>query len=235
MKEHPILFSAPMVRAILDGRKTQTRRVIKPQPSERFFVEGVARLTIGMNPAEDGRNWYDADGVNPGRLVRPPWRVGDKLWVRETWCHKADDNGMIVYNAEGDWDASCVWYAADGIDVRMVDGDGWGVTNKDGTERRPWRPSIHMPRWASRITLEVTRVWAERLQDISEADARAEGVEPYRCPQADALMNAVGGGMKPIPYTSGFANLWNSIAKPGEAWHANPWVWVREFKREVAR
>ena len=91
-----------------------------------------------------------------------------------------------------------------------------------------------MPRWASRITLEVVSVRVERVQGISEEDAKAEGVEPYRCPQADALMNAVGGGMKPIPYTSGFANLWNEINGNAHPWSSNPWVWVVEFRRVSA-
>lgn len=232
MKEHPILFSAPMVRAILDGPKTQTRRVVKGIPSDAEEVfwwapeGGIAR----PGWADPGVYYRNPRGLH---CIHPSWHVGDKLWVRETWCHKADDNGMIVYNAEGNWDASCVWYAADGIDVRAIDADGWGETNNDGTERSPWRPSIHMPRWASRITLEVTGVRAERVGDISEADARAEGITDGGCLNCGESEPCGCASPEPSARDS-FAWLWQNIN--GEySWHANPWVWVIEFKREVTR
>ena len=202
MKERPILFSAPMVRAILEGRKTQTRLVVKPQPKHRL-VEGLAHVTIGMRPEEDGQVWYDADGINAGREVRCPYgRIGDRMWVKQSACYWTYPNGRvgglepIVYN----------------------DDDEWSGVRKDSLISRPkeleehvgwwkFRPSIHMPRWASRITLEVVNVRVERLQQIGEQDAKAEGVESV----------------------AEYAALWDSINK-GHKWHTHPWVWVVDFK-----
>ena len=219
-----------MVRAILDGRKTQTRRVVKGIPSDAKEVFWWAPEGDIARPgwADPGVYYRNPRGLH---TICPPWRVGEKLWVRETWCHKADDNGMTVYNAEGNWDASCVWYAADEIDVRAVDGDGWGETNTDGTERSPWRPSIHMPRWASRITLEVTGVRAERVQEIDDRDADAEGTTcHYACEPPTANRD----GTHRCNPINDFRRLWDSInAARGYGWDANPWVWVISFKREV--
>lgn len=203
MKDRPILFSAPMVRAILEGRKTQTRRIIKPQP-----VTGPG-----------------GSQIIDGKSVR--FCLGDRLWVKERFGYTTDSRGQVVLIYSDDATAKYV-LAEDG-------GEGDYAAVGKATDRSRcspcyrWKPSIHMPRWASRITLEVTGLRVERVQDISEADAVAEGVEPYHCPQAAALMNAVGSKMQPIPYTSGFANLWNEINGP-LAWAENPWVWVVEFR-----
>lgn len=235
-KERPILFAAEMVRAILAGTKTQTRRVVKPQPP--CGTNGASPMTsrTGSFECRETGSWKwlrfapMKEGESNGELSshaellstgRCPFGVpGDRLWVREAWSIVT---GSYVPHLE---------YRADGQE-RVWDLDEFPPEFPKADDWRPgkWRPSIHMPRWASRITLEITGVRVERLRDITEADAMAEGVAPYRCPAADALMNAVGGGMKPCPYTSGFANLWNSIAKPGETWDANPWVWVVEFKQ----
>jgi len=156
MKERPILFSGPMVRAILDGRKTQTRRPVKPQP----FVATPSMFDVSKCP-----------------IGQP----GDRLWVRETWTKNT--NGVV-------------WYRADRHPI------AGGL----------WRPSIHMPRWASRITLEITRVWVERVQDIMEDGAIREGmVRVDRC----------------SPFQM-FRDTWQSIYG---TWDANPWVWAVEFRR----
>jgi hypothetical protein len=201
MKERPIIFSGPMVRAILEGRKTQTRRVVTDKHLRRLGLERHGEFIH----TTEGQQW---DGTFEGEFWNPFGPPGDRLWVRETWAHRrwmlgdASPNPTTIYRADGDDLNGCSY----------------------------WRSPIHMPRWASRITLEIVSVRVERLRDISESDAKAEGAGPYRCPMAESLVNAVGGGMNPIPYTSGFANLWNSINGP-ESWAANPWVWVIEFRR----
>ena len=221
MTERPILFSGPMVRAILDGRKTHTRRVVKPQPSKdiNFIVHAHSGMFLSYIKDKYGQE---------DELFCPYGTPGDRLWVRETWCHKADD-GAMVYNADGNLDSSCVHFAADGEDVRCVDGDGFQDWNKDGTEKSPWKPSIHMPRWASRITLEITGVRVERVQDIGEDDARAEGVTA-----AEGAIEGLSGHfyLPCLPHRMGFMRLWDSInAKRGHGWDLNSWVWVVEFRR----
>jgi hypothetical protein len=162
MSEKPILFSGEMVRTILDGNKTQTRRVVKSKPRHNQ------------------------------EMACPYGRNGDRLWVRETFgmldCH----HGQTVYRADG----------------------------KDRFTDILWRPSIFMPRWASRITLEITCVRVQPLQDISEFDCIAEGVSP--CGHD---------GFCTDQHTCSYKKLWNSInAKRGFAWEKNPWVWVIEFR-----
>jgi hypothetical protein len=220
MKERPILFSAPMVRALLAGTKTQTRRVMPHQPQE--ILPGYAPKVYW--PARDRHMTHgDPDGAAYLQFERPGdydgahvmrggfgfrcryGQPGDRLWVREAWrpVHGGYPDQGARYRADFDRDQTV------------------------------WRPSIHMPRWASRITLEVTRVRVERLQDISEADAVAEGVRPdRRClPDDDAAafsrIGKVRGNSFPI---ARYAALWESINGPG-SWDANPWVWVVEFKR----
>ena len=228
MRERPILFSAPMVRAILDGRKTQTRRIVKPQPPAYIDelhgndLRGRApyRLEHDETGAVLGSGFQDDNDV----FYKCPYGIpGDRLWVRETWCRKLDD-GCFVYNAEGNLDASCCHYRADGYHVAKDDGDGGTEYTKSGREASPWSPSIHMPRWASRITLEVVAVRVERLQDITADDAKSEGVEVCKH-FADANK-----GHPLDPHRVAFAWLWNTI-NGSDAWIANPWVWVVEFKK----
>lgn len=168
MKARPILFQSDMVRAILDGRKTQTRRVVKPQPQG-----------------------FDAHKMDWGCPYGQP---GDLLWVRET-----------------------VWIESDGTPVYRADGeflDGW-------TQRGlRWRPSIHMPRWASRLTLRVTGVRVQRLQEISCADAACEGMGFHGC-------MGIPGDKEWLRMH--FQQLWEDI-NGVESWGANPWVWVIEFE-----
>ena len=194
-KERPILFSGPMVRALLAGRKTQTRRVVRLDGNSDDF--GFVRWQDGY--PDGARPVFDICGEVFSRRC-PYGQAGDRLWVRETWqC--VSPGPLRDWPGIGDQrprkvshlNRSCVTiYRADG--------------EMPGDER--WQPSIHMPRWASRLTLEITGVRVERLHDISEADAIAEG-----CDSAD-----------------GFRELWGSINGDG-AWDANPWVWVVVFRQ----
>lgn len=214
MTERPILFSAPMVRAILEGRKTQTRRKMSVQPWPNATVEvGPYHL-----------HWIDRNGGDVG-LRCPYGALGDHLWVRETVAYGA--NYHVAYKA----DSVCgVWcWNGDGQPVfvphgNILEGDGGALVGNYGLAKygARWRPSIHMPRWASRITLRITDIRVERLQDISEDDARAEGCDPARwIDETDVGMEG---------YREGFARLWNKINGPG-AWDVNPWVWVVSFER----
>lgn len=184
MREHPIIFNGPMVRAILDGRKTQTRQVVKPQ--------------------------------------RPYGQPGDRLWVRETFMRQPHPSecGLTQEMIPKTWESACaaagtIFYRADPNAEWLADG-------------RPWTQSIRMPRWASRITLEITGLRVERLRDINGADAIAEGIlrdgEGWRgSPRRPWFASPVGA----------FRSLWGSINCAG-SWDANPWVWVIEFKRVEA-
>lgn len=222
MSERPILFSAEMVRAILAGRKTQTRRVIKPQPwvdnmgnacwKDRNFGQSAnhvphIKALASPIPCSDTK-----------RVLCPYGKPGDLLWVRETWGRTTNVNDSPLWpgRAHIPMDGGeVVIFAADGH-WQWCDGDGFA------TERSMWRPSIHMPRWASRITLRITDVRVERLQDISRQDCEAEGCA---------------GGHDSIPgynYSATsrehFFDVWNRINGPG-AWEANPWVWAISFER----
>lgn len=213
-KEKPILFSGPMVRAILEGKKTQTRRVMKPQ----FTVYREYGVISDYDCFEWDNDKYNDDN-EPVENYCPYGQPGDRLWVRES-LRLGDDN-VWRYSA----DDAIIYCGAEGI--------AW-AHHKD-TEHCP---SIHMPRWASRITLEVTGVRVEQLQQIGREDAIAEGLysftsnlgarnsSPTRLYAPDA--NAEGGYMNPI---EAFENLWDSInAKRGYSWESNPWVFVVEFK-----
>ena len=201
MKSRPILFSAPMVRALLAGTKTQTRRPLR-EGAWLDPKEGVIRMCSVGN------------GVTGFQSVACPYGVpGDQLWVREQFA------GSIAYERHGyplrEW-GNKIWYCADG-------------EPRSGQWTRP-RPSIHMPRSLSRITLELTDVRVERLQDISEADALAEGVTPKWEPGCSGrLMEAIG-GFSFRPAASAYADLWEQINGAG-SWDANPWVWCLSFKR----
>lgn len=216
MGEHPILFSAPMVQAILAGRKSQTRRVVKPQPEP--IPDDVRKDP--KTPA-NRQFWWPSNRAMSMVEVRdmcgmlsPYGAPGDRLWVREKFqplfASGFDHNTVDWKTGKG---YACRYVATDGI-VEWMDGDD------HMTDR--CMPSIHMPRWASRLTLEVTGVRVERLQDISEADAIAEGSQCAGVPAA-------------LTNFAAYAKLWEKINGPG-SWALNPWVWVVEFKRvEVAR
>jgi hypothetical protein len=192
-ESRPILFSAPMVRALLAGTKTQTRRPVKPQPdfdTARAMLGGdTSGASIVYDHAFGGLGLKRGNGtgfVQPN--IRCPYgQPGDRLWVREAWAPKAIDPECTT------------------IAYRATDDECNG----------PWKPSIHMPRWASRILLEVTEVRVQRPQEISHEDAEQEGV---KCD-----MSALG-------FRDHFAALWDRINGCG-SWDANPWVWVVSFKR----
>lgn len=234
MTERPILFSAPMVRAILDGTKTQTRRIVKPQPRDEWrpVVSHYHPTIIDRHGDEaPGQEVYGASDEVEGRKC-PYGQPGDRLWVRETWA------AHWMYNDVPPSAARSERCDLQRTDNRWFSADNGGPSQHglepDGLRGR-WRPSIHMPRWASRITLEVTGVRVERLQDISEADAVAEGIERaedfFGCPcwkcygeDADAVA--------PDDPVGSYQSLWESINGAG-SWAANPWVWVVEFKPVV--
>lgn len=226
--ERPISFSAAMVRAILEGRKTQTRRVISlprwAEPGEKHTFE-MDDVTINGVRYED---WPYAIAKVSGCLapIPCPYGVpGDKLWVRETFQVRSLSYGEFGPTA-------FTHYVADGQDLPVPELGSHSAQEAvdEFVKRKLWGgniPAIHMPRWASRITLEITDVRVERVQDISEEDAEAEGVEPIEWHED------IGG----MPYDgtshySAYAELWDSInAKRGFGWDKNPWVWVVGFRR----
>jgi hypothetical protein len=212
MRERPIVFNGEMVRAILDGRKTQTRRVIKPQP------ESVTRgwLYGGLYFADDSQmqnylfhNVYGENGTPYGSAYTDG--TGDRLWVRETFAlDKSYDDLSPSEVRNGDWG---IWWKADHSSLRPINA-------KPGK----WRSPIYMPRWASRITLEIVGVRVERVQDINDMDALAEGVQ-----QVGSIDKT---GLTTGETVNAFRNHWDSInAKRGYGWDANPWVWVVEFRK----
>lgn len=218
MKERPILFSAPMVKAILAGTKTQTRRLIK-SPSRRHPRYALVDYGNGWWPylSDDGESHVTEDG-NETEIDCPFGSPGDRLWVRETWAWSGDKSVPEHTRIE----AGEVWYRAD--------------PRRDNPAIR-WRPSIHMPRWASRITLEVISVRVERVQDISDEAAIAEGLyaKIRRDPDVPFPLatNAITGSeqvLMPGAPRMHYADLWRMLHGPG-AWDDNPWVWVISFRR----
>jgi len=211
MKERPILFSDEMVRAILAGQKTQTRRVIKN--TQEYTFKGM--------DGHIARFGY-ADSILYVARHCPYGIPGDRLWVRETWAAPGYLDHRKPSDIE-DWNP--ILYRADGFIARQFAVDKNWLSSMFGR----WRPSIFMPRWASRINLEIVNVRVERLQDISEEDAKAEGVS--------AVMRDSGGCLPwgewvEIPsYYDGFVETWDRInAKRSCGWDTNPWVWVIEFQ-----
>lgn len=224
IKERPILFSEAMIRAILEGRKTQTRRVVKWKVRQKGLNLAFSGLEAGF---------YHSDLVASGYVLRsrggaggcwndrtwpihcPYGQPGDRLWVRESFSFGISDN------------------PADKGQVGFMfgeEGDGLHPDSpKDSAQWcRTWKkkPSIFMPRWASRIALEVIGVRIERLHEISEADAKAEGVKPFpKDPEGDCFTDGL--------HRTAYQFLWNEINgwRGPKCWDANPWVWVVEFRR----
>lgn len=212
MSERPILFSGPMVRAILDGRKTQTRRVVKPQPcNDPAKHHPIAPHDNGKG----GWNWVlAATGHGLGDPFPCPYGApGETLWVRETWAYYGGNE--YLYQR----DRSAVMYRAtwDDDPRRPLRNLGEPL----GHDR--WRTSIHMPRWASRLSLLVKSVRVERLQEISDSDVFAEGLQSW---VDDGNRKGGDGDVR-----STFAALWDSINAKSHPWASNPWVWVVEFER----
>lgn len=203
MKERPMIFNAEMVRAILDGRKTQTRRLVNPEPDSPQLLEArtaesgcVYAIHANRSNVHQGRFRWDC----------PFGKPGDRIWVRETWAR---------YNI--DQDSHDMAYRA--------------TTPEDWPEEGRWRPSIHMPRWASRITLEITGVRVERLQSISDEDVDAEGFAgDYPTSALPALFPGEPSDWSHLSMRDCYGVLWKSIYGE-ESWQSNPWVWVIEFKR----
>ncbi len=248
MKERPIIMGAESVRAILEGRKTQTRRVVKPQPK---FI-GAPNVP------------FKTDDANPRGIIDCPYgKVGDRLWVRENWgvvSHTFDENENIcdwkpnrpatpiqeLKFGTGYYDGHVIYEADGGFEWNA--GDDCSIETKSD-----WKSSMFMPRSASRITLEITDIRVERLQDISEEDAIAEGVEFFEGPLY-ASAESCDNGEAPIEVRTvyrdysikeednegynffchakdSYCTLWNSLnAKRGYPWEKNPWVWVLTFK-----
>lgn len=221
-KERPILFSGAMVRAILDGRKTQRRRVWKMPRGLAWYVSGSMRGEETGDICDPASNWWG----HVEEMACPYGQPGDRLWVRETWKPR-------IVHACFDMACDCetVWvdYPAGG-EGRHFEGeaipDEWFMPKAAIRGRSV--PSLHMPRWASRLVLEIAGVRVERLNDCSEADAIAEGIER----DSDGWLSYAGGSCVGFPTTS-YASLWDSINGAG-AWEANPWVWVVEFRRVAA-
>lgn len=203
MKERPILFSGPMVRAVLEGKKTQTRRVVKPQPEgECYLVSGARGLGLAPHDKEQ-------------QIAFCPYGIpGDRLWVRETWQTSRQYDDAKPSEIPED---SSLWYAADWTSIRRL-----------GKKPGKTRPSIFMPRWVSRLTLEVIEVRPERLQDITEGGIIAEGISLIN---GKGWRNPVDGRCYARAEWA-FRYFWDSInAKRGFGWKVNPWVWVVSFPR----
>lgn len=217
MAERPVLFSGAMVRAILAGTKTQTRRIVQWRPVSPADVSATRPPDEAQPythiPGAWLATWEKDDGWQSSMPTVCPYGVpGDRLWVRETWQPLSPRSGEPIAGSIGGIPSAemATAYAADFPQAPH----SWG----------PWRPSIHMPRWASRITLEITDVRVERLTSITEEDARAEGITFEAAVAADGAVPA-------------FRRLWDSIngKRPGCSWADNPWVWVVSFRRvEVA-
>lgn len=215
----PILFSAPMIRALLDGSKTQTRRIVKQQERLRLGHDVLHRGDTLPEYRNEHGGWQQ--WVPNAKTMRCPYGApGDVLWVRETWCI----NGFPSTATSPE---HCYFAASDEAQAAH-DGDGFTIFNKDGSERSPWKPSIHMPRWASRLTLQLTDVRIERLQDISEQDAIAEGCGPVIADDLKTHPLAKHIGPAPVNH---YAALWERInGETGpRSWDANPWVWALTF------
>lgn len=214
MKDRPILFSGAMVRALLDGTKTQTRRVISAKHLQ--FFDKSAADQVG--------SWND----RPFPFGRP----GDRLWVRETFKPIASGQvkggyGKVRYGFAYQADGATKWARHE---TEIVDLTGKPPTGPMQFQDRPWKPSIHMPKRASRITLEITGVRVQRLQDISAEDCIAEGIEePMAGHWRIYGRETDGKDVDTSPRTS-FRSLWESLNGTG-SWDANPWVWALTFKR----
>jgi len=224
MKEGPILFSAPMVRAILEGRKTQTRRIVKPQPDGVWAKnpETGEGEVFKLLPLPNGDPWWNLGGIN-GLPKCPHGSPGSRLWVRESW-------------------RAAKWYddlSPSDLPYQTIIEYGANAPTPDAGKLRP---SIFMPRWASRINLELISVMVERLQDISDEDAIAEGIDPGWLIKTDnrahnllrsTIYGRYGercGDTIVASEKHCFAWLWETINGHG-SWEANPLVWRIEFKR----
>ncbi len=236
-----MIFNAEMVRALLDGRKTQTRRIMKPQPEPcprggHWWPSNVFKTMLHVE--EEMQNGKGGWGGLAGDAC-PFGDVGDRIWVRETWATLGNEDGCCV-----DWEgnlckgdersaariyrASCEQRPGDYGLWSIPDDAYWKPHTKEHKFEGAWRPSIHMPRWASRILLEITDVRVERLNAINEHDAQAEGVAKLR--GGFWKHYQPGWTQHQLSARDSFVTLWKSIYGD-ESWNSNPWVWVIKFKR----
>lgn len=244
MKEIPIIFSAPMVQAILAGEKTQTRRVVtvpwkgsrRTTPYGPYYVEEDGKLLVDCSEARDSHGSGDYREITT--VMDRYGRVGDVLWVKETWCD--DYDGDPAYppskrDRDGeDGSVEGVLYKAS-HDCRSFEA-GCPCNPEGDGKRSDWRSPLHMPRWASRLTLQVTSVRVERLQGITASDARAEGIDPSA--PVDATVNGQTSKLHvfgPDAPQRIYRMLWESIHGIKHPWDDNPWVWVIAFRRACAR
>lgn len=239
MAERPILFSGPLVRAILAGRKTETRRLVNRRESHASPLAWETRWLDGRAVTSRDR-WGDSIEnrrhlvvacENGTSIIHPRVEPNDILWVRETFAVHDLDFQEVTGKLDEKWPRRCVIYRAD-----------------QGLDPSRWRPSIHMPRWAARIFLRVTDVRAERLQAIDDAGAIAEGIDGHPCGETcpccegsgdfandprPGCKNCSSTGRVLVPRRE-FSRIWDAIYgnKPGASWDAGPWVWVIKFERE---
>ena len=218
MKERPIIYSTPMVKAILEGRKTQTRRVVKPQPNATH--DGEPYWFSGGYRAWEYRSTTDVLRKGGNVLPCPYGKPGDRLWVRESGWERPERTAKMMREGADTWPRFA--YVADSwSEDDHADFKRWGFKR---------RPSIHMPRWACRLVLPLVSVRVERVQSITETDARAEGLRRTENGWTDGAT-----GDDVTSARAAFQELWASIYGQ-EAWDSNPWVWVAEWKEiEVSR
>jgi hypothetical protein len=252
LADRPILFSGPMIRALLDGRKTQTRRVVKdvpdtpapdchplhtPKHPAPYLDAYCGERKTTANPRGMGRNWHwwQVDD-RPGHVAfRLPYAPGDRLWVKERW-------NAFAFSEDGEeaWPTKTIPTGEEmaeirdeacRVDVRAVYRESDRARQWFGHQK--WRPSIHMPRWASRLTLTVTEVRVQRLQEISEDDAIAEGCRPFfdhDNPTERAAPNGTVRKMAPLRGPADdFHRLWDSLNADRAPWDSNPWVVAVSF------
>lgn len=223
MKETGILMSGPLIGPTMEGLKTQTRR-----------LQGLKEINADPNRYSGAHLWqpddvwwdFHIEGTDAITRVKCPYgKIGDRLYVRETW--------------RPDYTEDDILYRSDGEVRRFLDQSEWfegDYLSHAGKDTLRWRPSIHQPRWASRITLEITDVRVERLQDISEEDAKAEGITDGGCTRCGEPERshpyAQYGCFVPLPdYRDSFIWLWNQINGKTHPWESNPWVWCLSFQR----
>ena len=219
MKETPIIFQGDMVRAILVDRKTNTSRLngldyINKSP-DAWNLDTVLL---------DGTAVFNRDNGFEIKLIKCPYgKIGDRLWVREAFLDLGYSEGDPPIHIKKDYKGieHEIVFCAECPDFRFIDGDGFVDERKDGSEASHWKPSIHMPKWACRLWLENTDIRVERLQDISEEDAKAEGVS-LELVKGQPILN---------PYKTCFKFLWDSITGKKHPWSDNPWVRALSFKR----